>query len=82
MDESERERDLRDVMATERQRGSRRPTAGRAAREQQQKLIAIRKYLQLPTEDKFVEAMRDEIGLNEEHEEFWDALQAWRDYRD
>jgi hypothetical protein len=72
---SSEERDINDVRQQEGRRGKR-PKDVDLRRERK---AAIRRYLELATEEEFVAAMRDDVGLNPE--ELWLALQAWREYR-
>lgn len=61
-------------------RRGRRPVDLEAQKVRKARLAELRQLLEIGTEAEFTKALRA-FGLREESQEFFDALEIWRNYR-
>lgn len=73
------EDDIRDVMAEEKARGTRRPRRAKSAEEKRERDRVLRDFLAIPKYEDAVKAAID-LGLQPGTERFEQALSAWRAY--
>ena len=75
-DEESKEKELREVMRSERSRGARHASV--AAQRGRDVLRRMEALLELDNEREFVSALKNEFGITETSPNFAAILQAWR----